>query len=714
MGFANPWMLAAMGAVALPVLIHLISKRRLHRVPFAPMRYLLQAHNRLVRRNRLRQGLLLALRMAAVALLALFVAQPVLSRSRDILEIARQSEALVLILDNSLSMGYLEGNATRLERGRKTLAAFLQGLAGGQRIALLATNPAPTAGGPLTLGDRTQALAALKGIPLSYGTADIPGAFQRAYQLLAQEKPRGKSAIIIVTDLGRNGWDQFNPGALQGINRDIPVTLVDLAAGAPSPNRSVQSVEVAGDPIGQGTPSQLKAVVANFSTQAQKAVPISLWLGSAKLAEQLVDLEPGERRTVNFSFLPPAAGLQEGRIELGPDHLSGDDRLFFPLNVRAEVKVLVVDGDPRPSLAASETYYLTNALHPEGVGERGLITPRVVTPKETEGIPLKEYEAVILANVESISPETRNSLFRYLWEGGGLIVFLGDKVDPQRYNRDLFLGATPLLPVSLAEIKTAAEKNPLGIARIDTNSPIVEIFRASGQEAFRNARFSRYFKVGTRRIPVRSLLELENGDPLLLEASVGRGKVLLFTSSADLDWNNLPATSAYLPLFQQAVLSITGRLQEQGLQTISWGTRQEIGVPVSGLGKEARLREPHPLRGYPHPGGGRSIAVPVETRGDKAVVTFQPQGDPGIYRLEVPGSQEIWYGVNPPAAESDLTPMDLPQLTQKARGIPLERIAAPAGKEESLWGTKETDFSPWLLLVLGGVLVAEAFVAHRN
>ncbi|MBI3014636.1 MAG: BatA domain-containing protein [Candidatus Tectomicrobia bacterium] len=704
MGFMNPWMLAAMGAVALPVLIHLISKRRLHRIPFAPMRYLLLAHNRLVRRNRLRQWLLLALRMAAVALLALFVAHPVFSRSRDILEIARQSEALVLILDNSLSMGYLEGNMTRLDRGRKILEAFLQGLAGGHRMVLLATNPATKSEGPLTLGDRAQALAVLKGITFSYGTADIPGVFQQAYQLLAREKAQGKSAIVVVTDLGRNGWDQFNPGALRGINLDIPVTLVDLAAGASSANRSVQSVEVARDPMGQGTPSQLKAVVANFSTQAQKAVPVSLWVGSAKLAEQLVDLEPGERRAVNISFLPPAAGLQEGRIELGPDDLSGDDRLFFPLNVSAEVKVLVVDGDPRPSLSASETYYLTNALHPEGVGERGLIGPRVVTPKEIEGISLKDYGAVILANVESISPEARSSLFRYLWDGGGLIFFLGDKVEPQRYNRDLFEGATPLLPVSLAEIKTAVEKSPFRITRIDVGSPIVEIFRGPGQEAFRNARFSRYFRVESRRTPVHSLLEMESGDPLLLEASVGRGKVLLFTSSADLDWNNLPATSAYLPLFQQAVLSVTGRLADQGVQTISWGTKQEVVVPVSGVGKEARLREP----------GGRSIAVPIENRGDKAVVVFQPQGPPGIYRLEVPGSQEIWYGVNPPAAESDLTPVDLAQLKQKAGGIPLDRIAAPAGKEESLLGTRETDFSPWFLLVLGGVLAAEAFVAHRN
>ena len=704
MGFTNPWMLSALGAVALPVLIHLISKRRLYRVPFAPMRYLLLAHNRLVRRNRLRQWLLLALRMAALALLALFIAHPVLSRTRDILEIARQSETLVLILDNSLSMGYVEGNTTRLDRGRKILEIFLQDLGGGHRIALLSTSPATPADWPLTLGDRAQALAALKGISLSNGTADIPGVFQQAYHLLSKEKAQGKSAIVVVTGLGRNGWDQFNPASLRGINLDIPVTLVDLSTGMPSPNRAVQSVEVARDPMQQGAPSQLKAIVANFSIQEQKAVPVSLWLGSTKVAEQLIDLAPSERRAINFSFLPPATGLQEARVELGPDDLSADDRFFFPLNVNAEIRVLVVDGNPRPSLSASATYYLTTALHPEGVGERGLIAPRVVAPKEIEGISLKEYGAVILTNVESLSSEARRSLFRYLWDGGGLIVFLGDKVEAERYNRDLFEGATPLLPVSLLEMKTAAGKNPFRISRIDVESPIVKIFAGPEQEALRNARFSRYFKVGSGRIPVRSLLQLEGGDPLLLNATVGRGKVLLFTSSADLDWNNLPATSVYLPLWQQAVLSLTGRLEDQKAQTIPWGAKQEVVIPVSGIGKEAHLREP----------GGRSVSLPVENRGEKGIAVIRPQGRTGIYRLEIPGGQETWYGVNPPAAESDLTPMDFAQLKRKAGVIPMERIAAPAGKEEGLLGTKETDFSPWFLLVLGGVLAAEAFVAHRN
>lgn len=704
LGFTNPWMLAAGSAAALPVLIHMFSRRRLRRVPFATLRFLQLAHNRLVRRHRLRQWLLLLLRMAAVALLALFVAHPVFSRHRDFLEIARQSDALVVILDNSLSMGYTEGNETRLERGRALLEAFLQRLGPGHRIALLATDPPAEPGPPEVLGDTREALADLKEIPLSYGVADIQGTMERAYGLLSPGRVRGKRAILIVTDLGRSGWGAFNPGALSGVDPDVPVTLIDLSGGKSAPNRSVERVDPPADQVIPGEPARIRAVVANFSDREEKAVPVSLWLGTRKVAEQLVDLGAGERRTVNFSFVAPSSGPQEGKVELAPDRLTADDRFYFPLQVEPQIRVLVVDGDPRPSLSESESYYLANALHPEGAGTGGPIAPRVIPPQELNGANLKEYQAVILANVDGLSPQARRSLFRYVWEGGGVFFFLGDKVEAQRYNREFFSGSTPLLPLPLAGIKTADEKKPALVSRLDEGSPVVRIFRELGPEAFRTAHFYRYFTVGTAKTAGRPLLTLAGGDPLLLAKSVGRGKVLLFTSSADLDWNDLPAKVAYLPLLQQAVFWLAGRLGNPGIRTLSWGTRQEVDLPAGLAGREARLREP----------GGGSLPLPIERRADKSVLILQPHQRPGIYRLQLPDGTERRYGVNPPAAESDLAPADLSQLRQKAGAVPIERIAAPAGRTGILLESREVDTSPWFLLVLGGVLAAEAFVAHRE
>jgi hypothetical protein len=236
-------------------------------------------------------------------------------------------------------------------------------------------------------------------------------------------------------------------------------------------------------------------------------------------------------------------GWIDGEVRLSADRLPLDDQFYFPLKAREKVKVLVVDGDPRTSLKASESFYLVNALRPGGL-EGSPFSVTVITEGEMAGANLKAYDAVFLLNVAKPDPSRLASLLEL---GRPAFIFLGDRISPEAYND------FSLVPWRIAEARDV-ELKPERIARVDQSRETLKSL-ANGGDSLRNTLFRRYFKIEGM---TRNLLTLGNQDPLLVEADVGRSRIFLFASSADLDWNDLVLKAAYLPLIQGLLKEAVG------------------------------------------------------------------------------------------------------------------------------------------------------------
>jgi hypothetical protein len=405
-----------------------------------------------------------------------------------------------------------------------------------------------------------------------------------------------------------------------------------------------------------GAPARLEVVVSNLSEKPETTL-IQLYLSGIKVDQKSIDPKAGEDGKVYFELFLEKSGWIDGEVRLSGDRLPSDDIFYFPLKVREKVKVLIVDGDPRTSLKASESYYLINALRPGGL-ESSPFLMRVITEAELASVDLRPFDAIFLLNVAKPYP---SRLASFLELGRPVFIFLGDRVSPEEYN------AFTHLPWRISDLRDLSQK-PERIGQIDPGRDALNSL-SKGKESLKSASFRRYFKIEGS---TKNLLILGNGDPLLVETEIGKSRLFLFTSSADLDWNDLPLKAAYLPLIQ-------GLLKEA------------VGLTGSSLPAGLRVGEPF-----------KEQVRPVQIRG--------PHGGPGIYQFSLP-TGEMRRGVNPPYQESDLTKISEAELQKKFGAIPLKVVEYQEGTLKDLQGGRK-ELWPYLLAFLMLFLAVEMGLAN--
>jgi len=641
--FLNPLFLFGLIAAVLPILIHRLTRRKAITRRFSAVRLLIKSQQVMARPQRLKHFLLLALRVLAVMGLVFLMAQPILIRP-GFLSLGDEA-ATIVILDNSLSMGYTEDQGQRYDIAKKATKEIIGKLKG--EILLL---PTSSSSKPSHWMSQDEALKELERYPLTFGKGDPMSALSLGYQSLKEIKKPGK--ILIISDMARGDWEGFDPSQLGTVSSETSVNFLRIGGPDRDSNAAVKGVHlIEGEPV-VGAPARIEVALSNLSDQSRDIL-VQLFLSGIKKDQKSVAIKPREEAKAYFELFLDQSGWIDGEVKISGDRLPLDDIFYFSLNVREKIKVLVVDGDPRTSLKASESYYIVNALQPGG-SEGSPFHTNVVTEGEFSYVETKSYEALFLLNV------ARPHIFKllpFLESGRPVFIFLGDRVIPEEYNG---------FPLSSWRMREMLETDPVGITEIDQSRPILRAISKTGGESFRAASFHRYFKIeGT----AKNLLTLKNRDPLLIETELGKGKIFLFTSTADLDWNDLPMKAAYLPFIQ-------GLLKEA------------VGLAGGSFPKGIRI--------------GDKI-LPTQTIGSK--------GKPGTYRSSV-ASGEVRQSINPPYEESDLSKMNPDEMKKRLGKIDMRVVeyredvlkTVHSGKKE-LW--------PMLLYFVLLVLAFEMVVAGR-
>ena len=551
--FLQPAFLLAGLAAGVPILIHLINRHRalVHRFP--ALRFLLMADRRTARKFRLYQLLLLALRMLAILLLALLLSQPRWGDEASA-ALALPPQATVVLLDNSLSMQLRDGQETRLERAKTLAGQLLEGIAAPDSAVVLplvtddADAEAPLLGAdPSALWDQVRAISA------SHAAVDIAAAVQRAIEIL-QASTASRRRLMLLTDLTVHGWEGFRLSELPRVPEDLVVHVIRLGSPQRDANTLISGVRVTEPPFIEQTPLDVTVWVRNHSDEPVRSLRVDLLLGGETVGQQLADLAADEEVAVPFRIVAPQAGLHWGEVRLQGDAFTEDDRFYVALQTVAPARVLVVDGDPGTSLFDSETFYLLSALQPRGSLGSPLFHPKPLIWEGLEQERLSDYSVIVLCNVEALSPQVRQGLHQFVADGGGLIFFVGHQVDATRYNTLFYGSDTPLLPVALGEPVQLPEEAPVTLQLADGAHEAVAVFSGGAADMLTRSRFYRYFSVAEdEAADADVLMSYDDGRPFLLERSLGRGHVLLFTSTADRDWTDLPTRTAYVPLMHSLV-----------------------------------------------------------------------------------------------------------------------------------------------------------------
>ena len=466
----NPLLLwfTALGAV--PIIIHLLNKRRYRPVVWAAMEFLMQAIQKNARRLQLRDIILMLIRAAAVACLAFALSRPHIHAKSVI---GGTKTGAVILLDNSLSMGYATGNfvsgrpETRFDVARKHAVGILEQLEPGSWCALYTFNGEVRS----PIGDPSQNLKYIQqelegpAVTLSDGSTNIEKALEKAGQIFDrhQEFKLANREIYIITDMQAYPWStkitSMGYGKkLKALGEMAAVYLVNAGDNALE-NAAVVELTPKDSLITVDTSVETVAQIQNFGQTDIKGLVVDFFVdpvaGDEKPAQRsTVDVPQGKKTSVSFETKFTSGGDHRVSCKLADDRLPSDGRRYCSIEVIDEAKVLLVDGkDQRvDDPVYNETGFLRYALSPkdpDNPEKQGVISTDVIMHHRLGDTNIRNYQAVVLSNVARVPPAVVTALETQVRSGMGLMIFLGDQVDAESYNKLLGEAGGKLLPAKI-------------------------------------------------------------------------------------------------------------------------------------------------------------------------------------------------------------------------------------------------------------------------
>ncbi len=657
--FLSPALLAGALAIAVPIALHLYGRKRAQTRPFAAVDFLLRTNQKLARSLELRRLLLLVARVAVAVAIPLVLARPFAEVSAEGSADLGGVSAAVIVLDDSLSTRAVVDGTARFEAIRRLAQGGLRSLPAGAEVAVVsgAFHPAPP--GTRLDTDRARILGALDDARPSFRGSDLDTAVQRAAALLAQSAagPPSSRRILVVNDGSKHAWKVAPPAEVGGFAVEVVTPR-----GAPPRNHAIVDLRVEAAPDAGGRGARVVAVMAG-SGEVEAGLEASLVVDGKVVARGLVDLPAGEagRRVEKGFSLSFEPGVHEVEVRIPPDALPDDDRRALRVELRRDVRVLLFDGDPRSVRRDDELHFLETALRP---GDDASSRMQVVTIAELGELPkrLADADVVFVCNPKALGGGEVAALRGFVDKGGGLFVSFGDAAEPASLAGPL----AQLLPQEPSGVRTE-NGAPERVARVDRAHALFSTGFDAEAESLRQAGFRKYtlFAPAPKDPARRALVWLAGGAPLLLERDVGKGHVLAFASTIDMDWNDLPIRPGYLPLVQQAARYLARSPLEQPDAPVLVGARREIPLGDD-AGKRVEVEAP---------GGARTVLEP-----SGAMATFAATDRPGLHRVRVDGKErpELSFMVALDAAESDLavssakTNVSAPATAQRPRTRRLE------------------------------------------
>lgn len=713
MSFLNPILLAGLAAFLIPLIIHLLNKRKVVTVRWGPMHLLHEALRQKKRNVKVEQKLLLAVRISIPILLALCLALPVISALSQLPGFDKTS--LLVLLDNSFSMRAPGTGGTPRDKARNDLRQTLTGLSRGSDASVILAGAPARRLLPQTTTDLESLPTRLESEPSLSG----PLALQDAFQLAQAELPKMATAareVLVVSDFKWSDWRHLSEGgtlpALEGLLKQEHPPLVTFLR-APSDtesNLAVVSVEPSAFVVARGQAIALRARIQNHGPRAYQDVAVHLEANGARMRSTRVSIAPNSESVLTLSHTLDTAGDQAVTVRVEGDSLPDDNAFSVIIPVREQVNCLLVRGKSRSGPLEGATDFLEIALTPhqsaattlKDVIRTGVVEHQSIRDKSFEG-----SEVAILANVERLNDRQVQELEEFVQRGGGLVIFAGPDMDLRWYQEKLYNKGKGLLPCSFNGFGHVDEgQTPARILNQRHTHPAITYFNDARGMRLQDAAFTHWLKFDKIEGEARPILNLDRGDALMVEKPLGKGRVIAVASTANAQWSNLPLQPAFVPLMQRVVTYLATQNAAPQSQLCGSVLRASLGTQQAKSNYE--LKDP------------ASKVKELTPRADRDGVIFVDYADtlvPGIYELKAkdsPGAEVRRFAFNLNPAESNLDPMPEEAIRTMAQRLGAT-YAASQDEYARLDRTRRHGAEAWqpLLFALIIFLFAEVFLQQR-
>ncbi|MFH1861379.1 MAG: BatA domain-containing protein [bacterium] len=686
MTFLNSTLWWGLLAVALPLLIHLFSRRRHPLIDFSTLRFLKRLQRQQMRRLRLRQWLLLLLRTLAVLCIALAFLRPALRGEAGLAALSAGRISVAIILDASASMQAKHSSGSCFQEAKQAADAILSTLNRGDRALLVAAKKKAELLSAQPLDDTEVLRRLLSEAEVWDGEADLEAAVQLANQVL-HESQDFRREIYVISDFA-DAPDLRTPPA------DASLFFVPITPETRE-NLCVKRARVVSEILEANQPVELEITLANHGERLWEDVYFSVFVNDTRVAEDVVTIAGGGEITRNHQLLLPQSGLQEGVVQIeAQDAISLDNRAYFCFALPEQIRVLLV-ADP----SAGKSIRL--ALTPVAP-EPGLITLQQASYADWDAQSLTQLDVIILTSPTALTEGQASRLQHFVEGGGGLLLLPGSRTDLAAANRLL-----------LARLGTAQWGERLGQAgkrdqfltwqTLDLNAPLLKGIFTPGSDPDAPQFYLSLRFLGSEG---ETSIRLANGQPFLSEYSLGKGRIMLCASSPESEWSNWALKGIFAPLMHRITLRLAGRFKEncQMLQVgddleIRLGAQRELNNTPDG-DRSFGAQEAVAQLTFP---SGETLRLLPTAKGSTAAFWHPLVNPAGLFRLQI-GTTEQRIAVNPPEGESDLQTVPLREIYPDwfAAGA---RVAAPEALAQTVRDSRYGKELWKSLLIMGVILL---------
>jgi hypothetical protein len=687
----NPWLLIGLAGIALPVIAHLLNRRRFDVVEWGAMQFL-NPSRRTRRRLKLEELLLLLLRIALVAVIVLAVARPVIPSGFLSGFYSSGSRTVVLVIDGSNSMSRMDGIGTVHQSAVRRSMEFLRTLGPNDTVALIDARDVPRAVIESPLRDIRAVDDQLLNLPSPGGACDALAAIEKAIGILGRSSAAARE-IVVFSDRQSQGWRPTSDAdwarvdemlKFPAVRPQIWVVDVGLPVDPSSRNVSVGRIEISREMSVPDFPVRLRVPIRNDSDR-EIQVPVRLQREGQTLPGQTQDVSiPARSQGIaEFEHSARSAGTHVLTVaaEVSGDALIADNVSHVALQIADSMSVLLVNGTFSLIPAERDTFFAELAFAPPEQGVPWVRT-QVVDAADLTPEHFQKAAVAVLCNVGRIPDKAAQALAEFAAAGNGVIIASGPNTTPESFEQ-AFVVTGLLQQLRVMGIQEIGETDaPVQLAPLSIQPGWLDRFRSDPSRSFLKAGFAAWVQTKTVEpeltdlessmatsesgLPI-TLAQLSNGAPMILQARHGAGTVLLLTSTLDRTWTDLPTRSDFVPFLHEAVFHVASSKSHRNIgfaepQVFRFSLPESDTIADNQAGSSSAgdrsSKKSDEVFTVTNPSRSKTT-LPGVSNGTTAEAVFNETFLPGVYRVDGPAE---WlapprdaFVVNYDHAEDDLT-----------------------------------------------------------
>lgn len=546
--FLNPAILFGLLAASIPVIIHLFNLRKLKKIEFSTLTFLKELQKNKIRKIKLKQWILLALRVLIILFVVMAFARPALQSLQIGGTTSAAKTTAIFILDDTFSMSVVDQKGSYFNQSKEIIKQVLSQLQEGDEVGLILVST-PKSENILT-SNLSEFVKNIDQLDLSFASGDLNSTITKAAQLISESKNFNKE-IYVLSDFQKNKITKknLNNDLSELLNEGIRLYSFDLSDKDVF-NLSVDELKINNQIFEKDKPVSFSITISNNSKQDVNNAVVSLFINDERASQKSFDVSAGQSTIVEIEATPKTNGFIDVVAEIETDEIEQDNKRFASLFIPEKISVGLFAENQ------NDLTYVDLALQTAGQ-EKYQIERKSLNQLTSQQ--LNKYQTIIISanTIASGIEQVKN----FVQNGGGVILFPPSNQEAARLNQlysqlGLRINSSFVGTVNSTDLKIKFDKT-------DFNHPVFQnIFQNDDKKKYESPELYAYYKQSTSGNQIISLVD---GSPFLSEYKIGKGKIFVFNTSPVLSWSDFPIKSIFAPLINKSVAYLSSKESEQNV-----------------------------------------------------------------------------------------------------------------------------------------------------